>query len=249
MTYKKFLLKVLYDNDTLDGAQLVSLYYETCPDRIESKRIKYISEGKEKTEKELKNQVRAELQSSYFRIGIWIDKVWFKYVEVLKKDKKLNSYFLTDIGKKYYEENYLDIVIDEDVDVFVDDIEVDDVDVEDVGIIYLLKSKTFDKTYKIGLTTNFDKRLPSLKKDIRYGVFNLTPIMTISCKDISIIEKMLHKFFEDYRLCRKNDLGVDTELFQNIDTIEEEFELFANMLKNSPRFKSVELKHFSDKCI
>jgi hypothetical protein len=40
----------------------------------------------------------------------------------------------------------------------------------------------------------------------------------IECEDYSIIERVLHKFFEDFRLCKKNEIKVDTELFINIPT-------------------------------
>jgi hypothetical protein len=65
--------------------------------------------------------------------------------------------------------------------------------------------------------------------------------MRIECEDYSIIERVLHKFFEDFRLCKKNEIKVDTELFINIPTIELEFELFAEMLSKNPRYGKCKL--------
>jgi hypothetical protein len=69
--------------------------------------------------------------------------------------------------------------------------------------------------------------------------------MILKCANISIVEKVLHKFFEDYRLCKKNNLGVDTELFKGLDTIEIEFDLFAEFLQKNPRYDNVTLEKYN----
>ena len=129
----------------------------------------------------------------------------------------------------------------DDEGVFVDIEDVEEENIDTFGIVYLLKSKSFNDTYKVGKTKNITQRLSELAKDHRYGVFNLEEVMRIECEDYSIIERVLHKFFEDFRLCKKNEIKVDTELFINIPTIELEFELFAEMLSKNPRYGKCKL--------
>ena len=65
--------------------------------------------------------------------------------------------------------------------------------------------------------------------------------MYIICSDYAIIERVFHKFFENYRLFKGNGLLRDTELFKDLDSIEIEFELFANFLQANPRYKNIQL--------
>ena len=240
MTKKEFLLKAIYENISINASTLVDKYYEECEDDIEEKRRYYIGEGIEKTEKELKNQIRAEFQAEPYHK--W--NKGFKYIK-LEKVEKFQNYLLTDEGKEFYEENYLDIENSKENLEIVNEIadELNNEEDIDNGLVYLLKSKTYEHTYKIGITKlTINERLTNLKRDIRYGVFDLTPIMYIKSSDYKILERVFHKFFENFRLCKKNALLVDTELFKDLDTIETEFELFANFLKANPRYKnSVEL--------
>ena len=235
MTLKEFVLKSLYDNE-MTSQSLLNLYYEECEEQIEIKRKNYLIKGKEITESDLKIQIRVELVSQMNTSRYNKDCQTFFIINKIDKPWK---YTLSETGKKFYENNYLDI---ED-DVTIENSEEEIIEnINDTGIVYLLKSQKFENTYKIGITTNtIEQRLDSLKRDNRYGVFSLKPIMYIICNDYDIIEKVFHKFFENYRLCKKNDIGVDTELFKNIDSIEEEFELFANFLISNPRFKNVKL--------
>jgi dGTP triphosphohydrolase len=127
------------------------------------------------------------------------------------------------------------------------DIEISDIigfeeeNIDTTGIVYLLKSRSFDDTYKVGKTKNITQRLSELSKDHRYGVFDLVEVMRIECENYSIIERVLHKFFEDFRLCKKNEIKVDTELFRGVSTIELEFELFAEFLSKNPRYGNCKL--------
>lgn len=235
MTRKEFLLKTLYKIPSLNSKSLTDKYYEKCEAEVEKKRRAYIAKGAEKTEKELKNQIRAELQSHACQLNKE------NLINIIKIENKQN-YSLTDEGRQYYEDHYLETEIpEEDVEVIVEEYEEN----ENIGIVYLLKSKTFDDTYKVGMTKlTMNERLNNLRSDNRYGLFNFIPVMYMKCMDYQIIERVLHKFFENYRLCKKNDLRVDTELFKDIDSIEIEFELFAKYLKSNPRFKDeVELIH------
>ena len=230
MTRKDFIVKSLFINGTLSTSEIVDKFYEEFSDKVDAKRVYYIAKGSEKTEKELRQQIYAELGSVIIAIP--------NFVETSKEKGTLNKHSLTEKGKKYYlennkeEEESLDVVV-------VENIEEENVDT--FGIVYLLKSKSFNDTYKVGKTKNITQRLSELSKDHRYGVFNLEEVMRIECEDYSIIERVLHKFFEDFRLCKKNEIKVDTELFINIPTIELEFELFAEMLSKNPRYGKCKL--------
>jgi len=231
MTKKEFFLKTLYKNNNITTEELTNLYYEECQSDVESKRKYYFSEGIEKTEKELKTQIKGEF--SCITSQKWNKD--FQYISV-DKSNSIFYYSLTQNGKKYYEENFL-----EEIDNNIQEI-IEENAQETNGIVYLLKSQTFENTYKIGITTRtIDKRIDELNRHNSYGLFNLKPIMYFTCCDYAIMERVLHKLFENFRLCKKNELFVDTEIFKGLDTIEIEFELFANYLKSNPRYKNVEL--------
>jgi dGTP triphosphohydrolase len=230
MTRKDFIVKSLFINDTLSTSEIVDKFYEEFSNTIDEKRVYYIAKGSEKTEKELRQQIYAEIGSVIVAIP--------NFVETSKEKGTLNKHSLTETGKKYYleknkeEEESIDVVVIENVE---------EENIDTFGIVYLLKSKSFNDTYKVGKTKNITQRLSELSKDHRYGVFNLEEVMRIECEDYSIIERVLHKFFEDFRLCKKNEIKVDTELFINIPTIELEFELFAEMLSKNPRYGKCKL--------
>lgn len=231
MTKFEFVLKSLYDK-VLKPSDITDIYYDECSEDVETKRRYYISKNKEKTEKELRTQIHAELVSIFSQP---------KYKNFFTKS--VDGYTLSEDGKRYYIDRYLSNELEDEteyVEVVISSEEIKE-EFDKVGIVYLLKSKSFDRVYKVGKTTNLESRIESLKRDNRYGVFDLQPIMYISCQDYSIIESALHKFFEDFRLCRKNDIQVDTELFKEIDTIEEEFKLYAEFLMKNPRFDNVVL--------
>ncbi len=234
MTLKNFIVKKLYENGDLSLVSLVDMFYEECPDKIERKRGYYISKGNEKTEKELKQQVLNEFSRERHRLS---------QLSLINYDKI--SIKITDIGKKFYTDNFNDTLIDDEFinecsDEYISDDDVSDIIIsgEKGGFVYLLKSDIYPDTYKIGKTKNINQRIGDLIKDHRYGIFGLREIMRIECDDYSIIERVLHKFFEDYRLCKKNDIKVDTELFKGNESIEIEFELFADFLIKNPRYKN-----------
>ena len=230
MTRLEFIYKSLI-RQTLTTSQLTDYFYEECSDLVDEKRRYYISKNSEKTEKELRTQIQAEFSSVINRST---NKKYF----LTSKD----GYSLSEEGKKEYTLNYLK---DDMQEYIIEDIDITDVEITEEfnkrGIIYLLKSSSFKDVYKIGKTIDLNKRMYDLKRDHRYGVFALEPIMYIDCEDYHIIERVFHKFFEDYRLCKKNDILVDTELFKGLDTIEDEFKLFSDFLESNPRFKKSQL--------
>ena len=226
MTRKDFIVKSLFLNGTLSTSEIVDKFYDDFSEKVDEKRVYYISKGSEKTEKELRQQI-------YSEIGRYITAIP-NFVETSKEKGTLNKHSLTEAGKKYYLEKNKEE--DENIDVVGIEVVEEEENIDTFGIVYLLKSKSFNDTYKVGKTKNITQRLSELSKDHRYGVFNLEEIMRIECEDYSIIERVLHKFFEDFRLCRKNEIKVDTELFINIPTIELEFELFSEMLSKNPRY-------------
>lgn len=230
MTKKDFIVKSLFINGKLSTSEIVDKFYDEFNDKVDAKRVYYIAKGSEKTEKELRQQIYAEFGNKIISIP--------NFVETSKEKGILNKHCLTESGKKYYleknkeEEESIDVVVIENVE---------EENIDTFGIVYLLKSKSFNDTYKVGKTKNITQRLSELSKDHRYGVFDLVEVMRIECEDYSIIERVLHKFFEDFRLCKKNEIKVDTELFINIPTIELEFELFAEMLSKNPRYGKCKL--------
>jgi len=230
MTKKDFIIKSLFLNGTLSTSEIVDKFYDECTEKVDEKRVYYISKGSEKTEKELRQQIYAEMGRAIIAIPT--------LVETSKEKGSLNKHNITELGKKFYLESNKEE--EENIDVVVENIDIEE-NVNTFGIVYLLKSKSFNDTYKVGKTKNITQRLSELSKDHRYGVFNLEEIMRIECEDYSIIERVLHKFFEDFRLCKKNEIKVDTELFINIPTIELEFELFAEMLSKNPRYGKCKL--------
>jgi hypothetical protein len=227
MTIKKSIIYLLGEfGGSKTKQELAILWCECYPDRVDEKRRYYLSKGKEKTEKELFSQITSEIRS---------------YVHnnpnlFIIEDSK---YSLTEEGMEMYKQIVSDIPPDFEVDSKV----IETVD-ETMGIVYLLKSKTYPGTYKIGITVrDIDDRLKELRKDHRYGVFNLELVMWVRTNNYQLVEQVLDKFFEDFRLGRDNDLSVDTELFKGNDTIEEEFGLFVEMLQRNPRYKVGELKN------
>jgi hypothetical protein len=231
MTKKDFIIKSLFLNGTLSTSEIVDKFYDECTEKVDEKRVYYIAKGSEKTEKELRQQIYAEMGRAIISIPT--------LVETSKEKGSLNKHNITELGKKFYLENNKEEE-EENIDTVVENIDIEE-NVNTFGIVYLLKSKSFNDTYKVGKTKNITQRLSELSKDHRYGVFNLSEIMRIECEDYSIIERVLHKFFEDFRLCKKNEIKVDTELFINIPTIELEFELFAEMLSKNPRYGKCKL--------
>ena len=61
------------------------------------------------------------------------------------------------------------------------------------GMVYLLKAGPF---YKIGKTTDFDRRLQQIKLHLPYSV---EVVHTISALDITVIELFWHKKFAHWR--------------------------------------------------
>jgi hypothetical protein len=235
MTRFQFILKTLY-NKTLKTSEIVDIYYDEYSELVDEKRRWYISKNNEKTEKELRTQLIAEFSSYINRTS---NKSFFT--------KLGEGYTLSDEGKSYYDNNFVSNQSEfetEDIEVEITEEQIKE-QFEKRGIIYLLKSKTFEGVYKIGKTTDLKTRMSDLKKDHKYGVFDLELLMYIDCQDYSIIERVFHKFFEDFRLCKKKQIKVDTELFKDNDTIIEEFKLFADFLIKNPRFQDVKLNIIS----
>ena len=228
MTIKKSIIYLLGEfRNGKTRNELAILWCECYPDRVDEKRRYYLSKGNEKTEKELFNQISGE-------IGAYINNNPNLFI-VEKTDK--TKYSLTEEGKIAYTK----LVSDEPQEYELD-VEVVDEFVDSKGIVYLLRSKTYPGTYKIGITIRtMEDRITELRKDNRYGVFNLETVMYVKCNNYQLVEQVLHKFFEDFRLGRDNELSVDTELFKDNDTIEEEFKLFVEMLQKNPRYKVGEL--------
>jgi len=236
MTRKETIIFLLgkYGNGKT-RVELTELYYEDFANMVDEKRRYYISHEIDKTEKELFNQIAAEIGSTIYRDEGNDDII------LTERGSGSLKYSLGEKGILIYNEL---INTKEEPEITTDDIhnDVEEVfETDNKGIVYLLLSKTYTDTYKIGITINLQNRLQQLSRDNRYGVFNLEPKMYVSCNNYQLVEQVLHKFFEDFRLGRRNDLNVDTELFKGDETIEYEFELFIEMLQKNPRYKVEEL--------
>jgi hypothetical protein len=226
MTYTEFIIAALSHNNTQTTAQLVETFYEQHPERIEARRNQYIAQNKPKTEKELKSQIHAEF-------GVYL-------IQLNKEGKVITTRSKGQTNTHNISPNAITTTTTElpQPDLTPDK---NDPAPECFGTVYLMKSQTFKNTYKIGITSDLDRRTKELRKDHRYGAFVLNPIASMDCKDYTLVERVLHKFFEDFRLSKGNDnneVAVDTELFIDIDTIEEEFNLFCEFITKNPRFKN-----------
>ena len=229
MTQKEFIIAVLSQNNGQTTAQLVDTFYEQLPHIVETRRNQYIAQNKPKTEKELKQQIHAEF-------GVYLIQLNKDGKVLTTRTKGLpNNHTITPnaIPTQITEEPQADIVPDKNDPV-----------PDCFGTVYLMKSQTFKNTYKIGITSDLERRTKELRKDHRYGAFVLKPIASIDCQDYTLVERVLHKFFEDFRLSKgndNNDVAVDTELFIDIETIEEEFKLFCELISKNPRFKNTNI--------
>ena len=208
--------------------ELVSLYYDIFPEKIENVRRRYSIDKIDKTEKEI-------FQNFVNKFWAEIDRRMQDWVIKSEESNKV-TYSLTEEGIKYYKN-----LTDEDIDTSTEVSETDeDVEITEggKGIVYLLLSEKFNNVYKIGSTSRtVEERLDELKVHPVYGVFYLVPKMYIEVNNFKIIERVLHKFFEDFRMGRYNH-STSTELFKDNPTIEIEFELFIEMLQKNPTYKN-----------
>jgi hypothetical protein len=92
-----------------------------------------------------------------------------------------------------------------------------------------------------------DDRLFDLQRDRTYGSYLLFPQVYIKLKNYSQVEQVCHKFFENFRLCKKNDLFIDTELFKTDVDLIGEFKYFmkVNFLEhNRLKYDVIEYREY-----
>lgn len=159
MTIKKSIIYLLGEFGAKTRNELAILWTEVYPDKVDEKRRYYLSKGKEKTEKELFSQICSEIKSYITNNP-----------NLFIIDKK---YSLTEEGQTIYKKIVSDIPQEYDIDTDVVD------GFNDIrGIVYLLQSKTYPGTYKIGITIKtIENRIKELRKDNRYGIFNRIVIL------------------------------------------------------------------------
>jgi hypothetical protein len=228
-----FLIRSLY-NRSLSSSELTSLYYEECQEDIDIKRQYYADKGKEMTESQLKSQIRAEISSTFY------DRKTGNVIEYFTiSEDRPHLYSLTEEGRIKYKE-----LFDEDIEsTIIDEPIINDVheteNKDDIGIVYLLKSGIHKDTYKIGITNReIDDRVNDLYRDRTYGSYLLKPLLYIKLKNYNQVEQVSHKFFENFRLCKKNDIFIDTELFKTDINLFEEFKYFLKVnFLDHPRLK------------
>jgi len=99
---KEFLFKNLYEKVEINSDELTNLYFIQFPDEIENREKLYTTKG---VKKNLRSQLRSELSV------IIIEGEKLNLIKIIKskwnKKYKYAHLFLTDEGKKYYEDNYL----------------------------------------------------------------------------------------------------------------------------------------------
>lgn len=228
-----FIIKVLYENKELTSKEILDLYYENCSDDVDIKRNYYIKKGITKTEKQLKKQIYAEIQSDLWQSSESCTTKWkSQTIFIIDESVTPNKYRLnnTGIGK------YIDIFGQDDKildEIYMLDCQSEECvkeDISDVGIIYFLKPKTHKDTFKIGVTNRtIEERVNELQKDQKYGSYNLVPVFYVKLKNYTQVEQVCHKFFENFRLCKKNDLFIDTELFKTDLDLLSEFKYFLKV--------------------
>ena len=222
MTKTLALIKILYGKE-LDKISVANLYYEFFPDMVDEKRQSYVDRNKFISEKALQKQIYAEVGS------IMVQGRFF----VVNRDKTPYLYSLAEQGVEKYKEYWENPDQDQEQIVMVVD--------NGIGYVYLLRSRVHEKTYKMGVTIDIDQRIKSLKIDKRYGSYDLELVSCVRLKNYYTVEQVLHKYFEDFRLCKKNDLFVDTELFKATGDVdmEKEFQNFMRMnYIEHPRLKN-----------
>jgi hypothetical protein len=124
--------------------------------------------------------------------------------------------------------------VDEPVDQIIEDEDIVEeineiINVEDKssGFSYFMESIMIPGIYKLGKADNVESRESGLRKCNRYGVFNLKTKAWVKVNNPLQFEKMLHLYFQKYRMDSKNGLEVDTELFKTDFDL---FELWKNFI-------------------
>ena len=234
MSRSQLIREILVDYDNLNARQIMNILIEKYPKIWDDKIAFYADAGKEKTQTWVGNQLTAEVSSTI--------RAWCREGKVvLGEINGLTTFTATDSFKKlikgysnFDDESFVtdNLVLEED--------ESCDTCSDRNGIVYILQSEIFNDTFKIGKTTDLDKRMYDLSRDKRYGVFKLKVKGWIRVKQYDEVERLFHYYFNKYRLYGKNfDLNVDTELFKtNLDL----YELWKDFIKinylDNPNMKS-----------
>lgn len=95
ITKRDFMFMSLYDNGNMTAKELVNKYYKECYYRILNKKQLYLDE--KKTFEQLIGEFRADINLKYNK--------GYKYIIFDKYNTR--TYYLTEDGRKYYEETYL----------------------------------------------------------------------------------------------------------------------------------------------
>lgn len=238
MKKRHFIIKVLYENKELTSKEILNLYYENCSDDVDIKRDYYIKKQITKTENQLRNQIYAEIKADLWQASPncttkWADK---NPIFIIDKSTNITKYRLNEHGIERYNEIF---GLDETELGETDEIELGEIELDEhndelkdnsIGIVYFLKSKTHKDTFKIGVTNRtIEERVRELQLNPKYGSYNLVPVFYVKLKNYTQVEQVCHKFFENFRLCKKNDLFIDTELFKTDLDLLSEFKYFLKV--------------------
>jgi hypothetical protein len=208
MIRNKCIQEILIEKDNLTSKEITNILIEKYPQIWDDKLAFYADAGKEKSESWVRNQLTAEVGSAL--------RYWHKQGKIILGEvNDVRTFTATDSYKSQLKVGQFididEIVVNEDEEINFDCENCND----KIGVVYFLKSEIFPDTYKIGKTTNLEKRIYDLSKDIRYGVFKLKEIGWVKIKNYDEVEKIFHSYFCKYRLYKNNLIvNVDTELFK-----------------------------------
>lgn len=173
MKKPEFFLKCIYPNKKLKSNDIVELYYLECKNDVDEKRLYYKEKGVEKTENELRYQISAEFTSIPHKNN-------FKYIQVENKE-----YFLTLEGIKYYEDNFLELDNEENIEIIVEQSNIKKLEKE---IIYQMTSEELDwkclTIYKYDNKLDFEISDSSIYSYIFDGKYNLVKIGKSSTENL-----------------------------------------------------------------
>ena len=226
MSRSQCIREILVENDNLNSRQIMNILIEKHPKIWDDKIAFYADAGKDKSQTWVSNQLTAEVSST---IRAWVreGKVLMGEVDGLTTFTATDSFKKQINGFSTFDDETNNSLENTITEVYEDETCEDCTDKG--GIVYFLKSDIFNDVYKIGKTIDLDKRIYDLSKDNRYGVFKLEVKGWIRVKKYNEVEELLHRFFNKYRLYKKNyGINVDTELFK---TDVDFFDVWKNFIK------------------
>lgn len=112
------------------------------------------------------------------------------------------------------------------------------------GVVYIMKSNTFNDIFKVGYADrDAELRCSALSSDKKYGIFNLEVIGFVRCKNFKRLEKAMHNHFAPVRIFSENGCNLDSELF-NSKTFPQDFKDYLELLVRQKYYQISEVNLF-----